>query len=164
MIWAAALVSSWIVAESSSDRSSGCGDPLRRVAKQNLHVFRAPAQRVCFATRCAKAVEYLLDRRELFLRCAGGLLGAGGNPPHRLAQLLGCRRPFREPARKPLGCHCDSVEQGFVRCSANLFGRRSRIGERHWFRRLRDRGRFERAYFRTFDKGHVGSNTIDAMR
>ena len=64
------------------DGPSRSGDPLSRVAEHNLHGLGAPAQRVCFAARCAKAVEYPLDRRELLLRRARGLLGARGDLLH----------------------------------------------------------------------------------
>ena len=86
----------------------------RRVAEHHLHGLGAPAQGVCFAARRAKAVEYPLDRRELLLGRAGGLLGARGDLLHRFAQLLGRRRGFRQSARKFLGRRRHSLEEAAV--------------------------------------------------
>jgi hypothetical protein len=43
------------------------GDPLSRLAEHDLHGLGAPAPGAGFATRCSKAIEYPLDRRELLL-------------------------------------------------------------------------------------------------
>ena len=112
------------------DRASRGGDALRRVAEHDLHVFRAPAQGVCFAARRAKAVEYPLDGRELLLRGAGGLLGAAGDLLHRLAQLLGRRGSFRQSARKFLGRRRHSLEEDGSRRGLIFFVRRGRLRTR----------------------------------
>ena len=102
------------------------GDPLSRIAKHSLHGLGASAQRVCFATRRSKAVEYPLDRRELLLRRAGGLLGDRGDLLHRFAQLLG-RRGLRQSARKFLGCRGDSFEENGRRRGLIFFVRRGKL-------------------------------------
>ena len=106
------------------------GDPLSRIAKHSLHGLGASAQRVCFATRRSKAVEYPLDRRELLLRRAGGLLGARGDLLHRFAQLLGRRRGLRQSARKFLGCRSDSFEENGRRRGLIFFVRRGKLRTR----------------------------------
>ena len=112
------------------DGPSRGGDALRRVAEHDLHGLGAPAQGVCFATRCSKAVEYPLDRRELLLGRAGGLLGARGDLLHRFAQLLGRRRGLRQSARKFLGRRRNSLEEDGSRRGLIFFVRRGKLRTR----------------------------------